>query len=56
MMAMAGELTIVQAQHVCDLGQLSANEIVTPGIFVDRVLHVAPATRGCRAEGSGSAR
>jgi 3-oxoadipate CoA-transferase alpha subunit len=40
-MAMAGELTIVQAHHVCDLGQLSANEIVTPGIFVDRVLHVA---------------
>ena len=40
-MAMAGELTIVQAHHGCDLGQLSANEIVTPGIFVDRVLHVA---------------
>jgi 3-oxoadipate CoA-transferase alpha subunit len=40
-MAMAGKLTIVQTHHVCDLGQLPANEIVTPGIFVDRVLHVA---------------
>ena len=40
-MAMAGRLTIVQTHHVCDLGQLPANEIVTPGIFVDRVLHVA---------------
>lgn len=40
-MAMAGRLTIVQTHHVCDLGQLAASEIVTPGIFVDRVLHVA---------------
>jgi len=40
-MAMAAQLTIVQTHHVCDLGQLPANEIVTPGIFVDRVLHVA---------------
>jgi 3-oxoadipate CoA-transferase alpha subunit len=40
-MAMAGRLTIVQTHHVCDLGQLPANEIMTPGIFVDRVLHVA---------------
>ncbi|MCB4821134.1 CoA transferase subunit A [Roseicella aerolata] len=39
-MAMAGALTIVQTHHVCDLGQLPANEIITPGIFVDRVLHV----------------
>ena len=40
-MAMAGKLTIVQTHHVTDLGQLAANDIVTPGIFVDRVLHVA---------------
>lgn len=40
-MAMAGKLTVVQTHHVCDLGQLSANEIKTPGIFVNRVLHVA---------------
>jgi 3-oxoadipate CoA-transferase alpha subunit len=38
--ATAGALTIVQTHHVCDLGQLPANEIVTPGIFVNRVLHV----------------
>jgi len=40
-MAMAGKLTIVQTHHVTDLGQIPANEVVTPGIFVDRVLHVA---------------
>lgn len=40
-MAMAGKLTIAQTHHVADLGQISANEVTTPGIFVDRVLHVA---------------
>jgi 3-oxoadipate CoA-transferase alpha subunit len=39
-MAMAGKLTIAQAQHVVDLGALDPEAIVTPGIFVDRVLHV----------------
>ena len=39
-MAMAGRLTIVQTPHVCDLGQIEANGVVTPGIFVDRVLRV----------------
>lgn len=38
--AAAAELTIVQTHHVAELGQLNANEIVTPGIFVNRVLHV----------------
>ena len=40
-MAQAAKLTIVQTHHIADLGQLPANEIVTPGIFVHRVLHVA---------------
>jgi 3-oxoadipate CoA-transferase alpha subunit len=39
-MAMAAETTIVQAQHIRELGQLSPETIVTPGIFVDRVLRV----------------
>lgn len=39
-MAMAAELTIVQTQHVVELGELNPEHIVTPGIFVDRVLHV----------------
>ena len=38
--AMAAELTIVQTHNVAALGQLPANDVVTPGIFVDRVLHV----------------
>ena len=39
-MAMAGRLTVVQAQHMVELGALDPEAVVTPGIFVDRVLHV----------------
>ena len=39
-MAMAAKLTIVQAQHIVELGALDPEQIATPGIFVDRVLHV----------------
>lgn len=39
-MAMAGRLTIVQAQHVVPLGAILPNDVATPGIFVDRVVHV----------------
>ena len=38
-MATAGKVTIVQTQHVAELGALDPEAIVTPGIFVDRVLH-----------------
>jgi 3-oxoadipate CoA-transferase, alpha subunit len=39
-MAMAGTLTIVQTQHVRELGEINPDHVVTPGVFVDRVLHV----------------
>ncbi len=38
--AMAAATTIVQTQHIVELGELDPEAIVTPGIFVDRVLHV----------------
>jgi 3-oxoadipate CoA-transferase alpha subunit len=38
--AAAGRLTIVQTQNIADLGELSPEMIVTPGIYVDRVVHV----------------
>jgi len=38
--AMAAQLTIVQAQHLRELGEIDPDNVVTPGIFVDRVLHV----------------
>jgi 3-oxoadipate CoA-transferase alpha subunit len=39
-MAMAATLTIAQAQHIVDLGGLDPEKIATPGIYVNRVLHV----------------
>src|SRR5664279_2976471 len=39
-MAMGTDLTIVQTQHIRELGLLNPDHIVTPSIFVDRVLHV----------------
>ena len=39
-MAMAATLTVVQAQHIVELGALDPEKIVTPGIYVNRVLHV----------------
>jgi len=39
-MAAAAELTIVQAQHIVELGALDPEKVATPGIYVNRVLHV----------------
>jgi 3-oxoadipate CoA-transferase alpha subunit len=38
--AMASKLALVQAQHIRQLGEIDPDHVVTPGIFVDRVLHV----------------
>ena len=38
--AMASKLTLVQTRHIRDLGEIHPDHVVTPGIFVDRVLHV----------------
>lgn len=40
-MAMAAKITIVQVAEVVPLGSLDPETIVTPGIFVDRVVEVA---------------
>ena len=39
-MATAAAMTIVQTQHVADLGDIDPETIVTPGIFVNRIVHV----------------
>ena len=40
LMASAAKLTIVQTQHVVDLGALDPEKVMTPGIYVNRVVHV----------------
>jgi 3-oxoadipate CoA-transferase alpha subunit len=39
-MAAAAELTIAQTQHIAELGELSPEEIATPGLYVDRLVFV----------------
>ncbi len=40
-MATAAELTVVQVREFVELGELDPEAVVTPGIFVDRVVEVA---------------
>ena len=40
-MCMAAEVTIVQARRIVPLGDIPPESVVTPGIFVDRVVEVA---------------
>lgn len=40
-MATAADMTIAQVRHYVELGELDPETIVTPGIFVDRVVQVA---------------
>lgn len=39
-MATAADLTIVQTQHIVELGELGPDDIHTPSVYVDRVIHV----------------
>jgi 3-oxoadipate CoA-transferase alpha subunit len=39
-MATAAELTICQTQHVVELGEIGPDDVHTPGIYVDRVIHI----------------
>ena len=41
LMAMAARTTIVQTQAYVEVGELNPEAIVTPGVFVDRVVHIA---------------
>jgi 3-oxoacid CoA-transferase subunit A len=38
--AMAGRLTVAEVEHLVDAGDITPREIHTPGVFVQRVLHV----------------
>ncbi|VXB13976.1 3-oxoacid CoA-transferase subunit A [Aeromicrobium sp. 9AM] len=43
-MATAAATTIAQVSHIVALGDLDPEVVVTPGIFVDRIVHVAQET------------
>ncbi len=41
MMATAGKITIAQVEHLYEPGEFNPDHIVTPGIFVQRIVHTA---------------
>jgi len=40
-MAMAGKITVVQAKNIVALGKMNPETIITPGIFVQRIVKVS---------------
>jgi 3-oxoacid CoA-transferase subunit A len=40
--AMAGRLTIVEAERVVEVGELGPDDVHLPGVFVQRVLELTP--------------
>ncbi len=45
MMATAGKVTIAEVEHLVEPGQLDPDAIVTPGVFVQRIIHVPNAKK-----------
>jgi 3-oxoacid CoA-transferase subunit A len=40
MMASAGKVTVAEVEHLVQPGEIDADHIITPGIFVQRIIHV----------------
>lgn len=45
MMASAAKTTIAQVEHLVQPGEIDPDHIITPGIFVDRIVHVTGITK-----------
>ncbi|MCJ9749180.1 CoA transferase subunit A [Neorhizobium sp. BETTINA12A] len=45
MMATAGKFTVAEVEHLVDVGQIDADHVHTPGIFVSKILHVPDAKK-----------
>ena len=45
MMATAGKVTIAEVEHLVEHGELDPDAIVTPGVFVQRIIHVPNAKK-----------
>ena len=44
-MATAGKITIVEVEHLVQPGELDPDQIMTPGVFVHRIVHVPERAR-----------
>jgi 3-oxoacid CoA-transferase subunit A len=45
MMATAGKVTIAQVEHLVEPGQIDPDHIISPGIYVQRIVHVKDAIK-----------
>ena len=45
MMATAGKVTVAEVEHLFEPGQLNPDHIITPGVFVQRIVHVPNAKK-----------
>jgi 3-oxoacid CoA-transferase subunit A len=45
MMATAGKITIAEVEHLVQPGEIDPDHIITPGIFVQRIVHVPSAKK-----------
>ena len=45
MMATAGKVTVAEVEHLVEPGQIDPDHIITPGVFVKRIVHVPNAVK-----------
>ena len=45
MMATAGKVTVAEVEHLVQPGELNPDHIITPGIYVKRIVHVPNAVK-----------
>jgi 3-oxoacid CoA-transferase subunit A len=45
MMATAGKVTVAEVEHLVRPGEINPDHIVTPGVFVKRIVHVPNAPK-----------
>src|ERR1700738_2153511 len=45
MMATAGKVTVAEVEHLVEPGEIEPDQIMTPGIFVQRIVHVKDAVK-----------
>jgi 3-oxoacid CoA-transferase subunit A len=45
MMATAGRITVAEVEHLMQPGEIDPDHIITPGIFVKRIIHVPSAAK-----------
>ena len=45
MMATAAKMTVVEVEHLVEPGEIDGDQIHTPGVFVQRIVHVPDAAK-----------